>query len=74
MKRRFRIENASLKPQVFVSFDDNWVEVSLRYIVGTRERRKVRDELFTTILRKIKALDNKLQLASETIEIVQSED
>lgn len=74
MKRRYRIENASLKPQVFVSFDDNWVKVSLRYIVGTRERRKVRDELFRTILKRIKASDNKLQLASETIEIVPSED
>ncbi|WP_346025215.1 hypothetical protein [Alkalibacterium indicireducens] len=48
--------------------------MSLRYIVGTRERRKVRDELFRTILRRIKASDNKLQLASETIEIVPSED
>lgn len=74
MKRRFRIENASLKPQVFVSFDDNWVKVSLRYIVGTRERRKVRDELFRTILKRIKASEEKLQLASETIEIVPSED
>lgn len=74
MKRRFRIENASLKPQVFVSFDDNWVKVSLRYVVGTRERRKVRDELFRTILERIKASDNKLQLASETIEIVPPEE
>ena len=74
MKRRYRIENTSLKPQVFVSFDDNWVKVSLRYIVGTRERRKVRDELFRTILKRIKASENKLQLASETIEIVPSED
>lgn len=74
MKRRFRIENASLKPQVFVSFDDNWVKVSLRFIVGTRERRKVRDELFRTILEQIKRSENKLQLASETIEIVPSED
>ncbi|GAB2480620.1 mechanosensitive ion channel [Alkalibacterium psychrotolerans] len=74
MKRRFRIENASLKPQVFVSFDDNWVKVSLRYVVGTRERRKIRDELFRMILKRIKASENKLQLASETIEIVPSED
>lgn len=74
MKRRFRIENASLKPQVFVSFDDNWVKVSLRYVVGTRERRKVRDELFRTISERIKASDNKLQLASETIEIVPPEE
>lgn len=56
------------------NFDDNWVKVSLRYIVGTRERRKVRDELFRTILERIKVSDNKLQLASETIEIVPSEE
>lgn len=70
MKRRYRIENASLKPQAFVSFDDNFVTLSLRYIVDTRERRGVRDCMFTSILEEFKKAGETIELASETFEII----
>ena len=73
MKRRYRIENASLKPQVFISFDDNFVTLSLRYIVDTRERRGVRDRMFTAILDQFKEAGDRIELASETFEIVHEE-
>lgn len=73
MKRRYRIENASLKPQVYISFDDNFVTLSLRYIVDTRERRSIRDQLFTSILNQFNEAGDKIELASETFEIVHEE-
>lgn len=73
MKRRYRIENASLKPQVFISFDDNWITLSLRYIVDTRERRAVKDRIFMSILERFNQHTDKIELASETFEIVRDE-
>ncbi|WP_208559757.1 mechanosensitive ion channel family protein [Marinilactibacillus kalidii] len=73
MKRRYRIENASLKSQVFISFDDNWITLSLRYIVDTRERRAVRDRIFMSILERFNEHDDSIELASETFEIVHEE-
>ncbi|MFO8069171.1 MAG: mechanosensitive ion channel family protein [Alkalibacterium sp.] len=73
MKRRYRIENASLKPQVYISFDDNFVTMSLRYIVDTRERRGIRDRIFTAILDQFKEAGDRIELASETFEIVHQE-
>lgn len=73
MKRRYRIENASLKPQVFVSFDDNWITMSLRYIVDTRERRSVKDRMFTSMLEQFDQYKGEIELASQTFEIVRDE-
>ncbi|WP_368645675.1 mechanosensitive ion channel family protein [Alkalibacterium putridalgicola] len=70
MKRRYRIESASLKPQIYISFDDNWITLSLRYVVNTRERRVIRDRMFTKILEQFKDVADKIELASETFEIV----
>ncbi len=33
------------KPQVFLSADDSWTNVTIRYLVGARERRKWKSEL-----------------------------
>jgi len=73
MQRRYRLEDASLQPQVYVSFDDNWIEVSLRYIVESRERRMLRDQLFSRILKKIDDAGERIELASETMEIIRDQ-
>ncbi|SEK17860.1 Mechanosensitive ion channel [Carnobacterium iners] len=69
MKRRYKLENASLENQVYLSFNDNWVEVSLRYVVDYRERRGVKDQLFSEILRRFEQEGERIEVASETIEI-----
>jgi small-conductance mechanosensitive channel len=33
------------KPQVFISMDESWTNVTIRYLVGARERRKWKSEL-----------------------------
>ncbi|WP_051912590.1 mechanosensitive ion channel family protein [Carnobacterium funditum] len=70
MKRRYKLENASLNSQVFLSFNDNWVEISLRYVVDYRERRDVKDKLFTEILQRFEQEGTRLEIASETLEVL----
>lgn len=72
MKRRYKLENASLENQVFLSFNDNWVEISLRYVVDYRERRSVKDKLFSDIIQRFDQEGNRLEIASETIEVISS--
>lgn len=70
MKRRYKLENASLENQVFLSFNDNWVEISLRYVVDYRERRNVKDKLFSEIIQRFNQEGNSLEIASETLEVI----
>ncbi|PTQ83980.1 small-conductance mechanosensitive channel [Trichococcus patagoniensis] len=70
MERRYRLENASLENQVFLTFNDNWVEISLRYVVDYRERRGVKDKLFSEILQRFQQEGERLEIASETLEVI----
>ncbi|MGB3160006.1 MAG: mechanosensitive ion channel family protein [Carnobacterium sp.] len=70
MKRRYKLEDASLENQVFLSFNDNWVEISLRYVVDYRERRNVKDKIFSEILLRFEQEGERLEIASETLEII----
>ena len=70
MKRRYKLENASLDNQVFLTFNDNWVEINLRYVVDYRERRGVKDKLFSEILERFNQEGERLEIASETLEVI----
>lgn len=70
MKRRYKLENASLENQVYLTFDDNWAEVSLRYVVDYRERRSTKDRIFTEILQRFEQEGDRIEIASETIEVI----
>lgn len=41
------------KPQVFLSADDSWTNVTIRYLVGARERRKWKSELTLRITQEL---------------------
>lgn len=71
MQRKYKLEDASLQSQVFVTFNENWIEMSLRYIVEYKQRRVVKDKLFTQILQQFQENDD-IQVASETIEIIRN--
>lgn len=70
MKEKFRIEDASVEPLIFMIANDNWLEFSLRYVVDFRSRRMIKDKLFTYILNEINKSDGKVQFASATFELV----
>jgi small-conductance mechanosensitive channel len=70
MKAKFRIEDASVEPLIFMVANDNWLEFSLRYVVDFRERRSTQNKLFTFILNEINNTNGKVQFASATFELV----
>ncbi|MBF7096656.1 mechanosensitive ion channel family protein [Alkalibacter mobilis] len=70
MRRQFRLEDATLENQIFMTFDDNWIEFSLRYVVDIKERRITKDLIFTRLLEELDKYEEEIQLASQTIELV----
>lgn len=53
MRHSFLVPKVELKPQVFVSFDSNYVTLTMRYIVDPKQRRGAKSFLFGRMLRKI---------------------
>lgn len=66
----FRIEEANIDPIVTMQATDNWIEMTLRYVVDYRQRRSTKDLLFMKILEEIDATAGKVQIASATFELV----
>ncbi len=72
--RQYRIEEARLDPMVTMSFDSNWIEFNLRYIVDYRQRRSTKDKLFSSILAGIEATQGKVQIASASFQVTEIPD
>ncbi len=68
--KKYRLEDAPVEPMVTMVANDNWLELTLRYIVDYRKRRAVKDLLFTRILDEVDKSENRIRLASATVEIV----
>jgi small-conductance mechanosensitive channel len=69
--RQYRIEDARLDPMISMSFDANWIEFTLRYVVDYRVRRSTKDRLFSSILDGIEATQGKVQIASAAIQLTE---
>lgn len=67
--RHYRVEEARLEPMVTMSFDSNYIEFTLRYVVDYRVRRSTKDRLFTRILAGIEESKGKVQIGSATVEL-----
>jgi small-conductance mechanosensitive channel len=65
--KKYYIQEAALSPQVFVSFNSNWVQIDLRYICLVRARSKTRSELSAKILQYLE--NNKITVASSSMNI-----
>ena len=68
--RKYALEDARVEPMVTLVATDNWLEFTARYIVDYRLRRVVKDRLFTRILEEVDRSENRIRLASTTLEIV----
>jgi small-conductance mechanosensitive channel len=66
---RYRVEDAKLEPQVTMSFDANWIEFTLRYVVEYKARRSTKDKLFSSILADFDATEGKVQIASSSFQL-----
>ncbi len=68
MNDRYHLELETLAPRVFWRITDNWLELSLRFIVDDHKSRAVRDQIAREILANFDA--HGIGIASTTIDIV----
>ena len=69
---QYRTEDARVDPMVTVVANDNWIELTLRYIVDYRARRATKDMIFTRLLDEIDASNGRVGLASATFHLVEA--
>lgn len=68
MRSRFALSDASLDPEVYWQITDNWLELSLRFLVEPRGVRAVKDAMTRDILTAFDARG--IEIASATYKIV----
>ncbi|HUW08815.1 MAG TPA: mechanosensitive ion channel domain-containing protein [Anaerolineae bacterium] len=67
---KYKVEEESARPAVTLAANDNWMEFTIRYVVGYKGRRATKDRLFTRVLEEIEASDGRLAIASTTLQLV----
>jgi small-conductance mechanosensitive channel len=70
MVRKYVIEDASVRPTVYLMVTDSWLAFTLRYVVDYRRRRSTKDALFSRILELIDDTQGRVRFASTTMEVV----
>lgn len=69
MTVEFMVEKAKIEPMVTMVFDENWITLTLRYIVDYKSRRGTKDIISERVLNFIKSTNGKIEVASAAIEI-----
>lgn len=72
MRNRYLVEAADLEPQVFVHLTDNWIELSVRFLVSTHGIRAVKDQISRQVLSAFQTAG--IDIASQTVELVRPRD
>ena len=70
MVNKYMIEDAMVEPMITIQVTDNWMEFTIRYIVNYRKRRSTKDVLFTRIIEEIDKTDQRVGIASTTLQLV----
>ena len=65
----YPLKDTKVEPTLYLAMTDNWIELTLRFLVDAQERRGVKDRLHRDLLQHIQA-EEKIAVASTTIEIV----
>ena len=68
MQARYAVSEVSLEPSVYWRITDNWLELSLRFLVPQRGVRGIKDRMFRDILAGLDAAG--IGIASSTYDIV----
>jgi len=67
--KRYPVRETSVAPRLYTVMTDNWIELTLRYVVEARERRKVTGNLHQELLQHFEE-EPDITVASATFEIV----
>lgn len=66
MERVFRVPRFEVEPVVYMKVTDNWVELTLRYLVAPHKRRAASSYIFGAIFEQIQGRED-IQIASSTM-------
>jgi small-conductance mechanosensitive channel len=66
---RYPLKDTKVEPTLYLAMTDNWIEMTLRFVVDAQERRRVKDEMHRDLLQHFQVEEN-IKVASTTIEIV----
>lgn len=69
MTDEYKIEQAVLDPMVHLQFNENWITLTLRFIVDYKSRRGTKDKISTRILEEFNKHGDRIQVASAAMEI-----
>jgi hypothetical protein len=69
MVDRYPLQRTQVEPTIYLAMTDNWIEITLRYIVDARERRGIKGQLHRELLQHFETEDS-VTVASMTVEIV----
>lgn len=69
MTGKYRVEDANVQPLVTLTFDENWITFTIRYVVNYKQRRSTKDRLYTRLLEEIEQYDNIIMIATSSMEI-----
>jgi small-conductance mechanosensitive channel len=70
LQHKYRLEDAQTDPMVSVVANENWVELTLRYVVNYKRRRITKTQLYTRILREFEATGDEIKFASNTFSLI----
>jgi small-conductance mechanosensitive channel len=69
MVKTYLVHETPVEPMLYIVMTDNWIEMTLRYVVEARKRREVGGQLHRELLQHFEA-EPGITVASATIEIV----
>lgn len=69
LQRRYPLQEAAVEPSLYVVMTDNWIELTLRYVVDPHKRRAVASNLHHNILQQFES-EEEITIASATFEMV----
>lgn len=69
LTQNYVIEHAKLAPMVSMTFDENWMTFTLRYVVAYDKRRGTKDAMFEAIATRVETSDGRVSIASAAQEI-----
>jgi small-conductance mechanosensitive channel len=67
MRKLYLVEAPDLEPKVYLQLTDNWIELSVRFLVSTHGIRAVKDRIARQILADFQAAG--IEVASQTVEL-----
>lgn len=68
MQRYFMVQHFELEPDVYIKVTDNYIELTLRYVVDPKQRRKASSFIFAETFRKLRER-NDIQIGSTTMDL-----